>query len=181
MPSIVLVQVRYLSQLNRTLQHEAIYIEMMAAVGLFYDAIFKCPTGKGGVITSRIEELVPTGLANGLPKTSILTPNYNRMIERLLSFGLKQHISETNNDTIVERIRAKVAKSGYKVGIEPPPIIAPLNMYDVQGLFYVLLLMLVISIIAFIGELLKKGNGKKAANRDKMCSHQKIKSGYRYV
>ena len=137
----------------------------MGVVEVIYNAIFSSPNGKGGIINSQVEELMPIALANGLLRTSILTPNYNRMLARLISFGYRRHFYRASNERMIEYIRAKVAKSGYKVNMEPPPVLAPLNMYDVQGIFYVWLLLLAISMTAFIGELLKKGNGKKTANK----------------
>ena len=138
-------------QLYSVFNGELIIVDFMVSYMPTYQIVYTSPSGLEGMTRFPVEEVEPEMLTNGMPKISLLTANFLKMQQRKATFGFTGHWERISID---EMVAVAMHESPPKnITIEPPSTLAAFTINDLQGAFYILMVMLAICFAAFLCEL----------------------------
>ena len=140
------------SQLYRVYKGEIILIEINAVQRTALQALYMSKTGRMAISSTPVKEMTMERGVNCLPKISLLTANYFKMQQRSAAFGLVNHWHKISIDKLGEAI--KMIYGNEDIDLEPPPLLKPFTMNDLQGAFYLLIILLGITSLFFLCEIL---------------------------
>ena len=152
-------------QLYRVYRGEAIVIEVSPLYSSFNEALFVSKSGNKGIHISRVTEFDTGAINNGFPKISLLAANFQKLQERVFSFGITVLWYDLSWTTMADITRkAFEGNTEMTIDLEFPPVLSPFTLTDLQAAFYLVFILLGISTVLFLGEILASKIGRKRSH-----------------